>query len=140
MANWNEQVMRAWDEWESATPDELNDPDDFVIWALDNEKLIPRPQDIRRILRGQVTDVLRQTMRTDKNGITYRAKQCLRISEDGAQYSLWFDTDKGTTNNMRKATLQKRKAIADACFRAKCDADHFSNSHSDEDPIQLAIF
>ena len=109
------------------------------LCGLDNNKLTPRPQDIRRILRKQVTDVLRQAVRKDADGITYRAKQCIRIFEEGVQYSFWFDIDRGTANNMRKATLQKRKAIADACFRAKCDADHFSNDHPEEAPIQFVL-
>ena len=50
----------------------------FVEWALAKSKLRPQPRDIRRLLRSQVMDALRQAVRTDEEGITYRAKQCVR--------------------------------------------------------------
>lgn len=32
MANYNEQVIRAWDEWEAVTGNEANDPDDLAFF------------------------------------------------------------------------------------------------------------
>src|SRR5438132_1071329 len=95
MANRDEQILRIWDEWEETTGAEANNPDDFVTWAMENKKLLPHIQDVRRLLRKQVTTVLRQAMRRDEAGFSYRAKQCVLIAEEGAQYRLWFDTDKG---------------------------------------------
>ncbi len=139
MATFNEQVERAWDEWEAMTGDRAGDPDAFVAWALEHRKIAPRPQDVRKILRGQVVDALRQLMRTDEDGITYRAKQCIRTYDEGLQLSLWFDTDRATRSLMAKATAQKRKSIVDDCYRAKCDVDHFNNTHPDEEPINLVL-
>jgi len=140
MANYNEQVARAWDEWESSTGEDANDPDDFIAWALENKKLVPRPQDIRRLLRKQVTDMLRQILRVDENGITYRAKQCVIISEEGTQLRLWFDTDKGGTPNLRKkAVHQRREAIANDVYRAKCDVDHMNSTFPADEPIQFVM-
>lgn len=139
MAKFKDQVLRVWNEWEEQTPEEANNPDDFVDWALANGKLAPQPQDIRRLLRGQVTDALRQAMRTDEDGITYRAKQCVRISEEGTQLSMWFDADKATFNLMNKAVAQKRKAIVSDCYRAKCDVDHYNNAHNEEEQITLIL-
>jgi hypothetical protein len=139
MADFNEQVSRAWDEWEGITGQDANNPDDFVVWALTNKKLAPQPQELRRMLRRQVTKALRQIQRTDENGITYRAKQCVGISENGVQMTLWFDTDRGGTPNLRqKALRQRREAIANDVYRAVCDKDHM-NSAFPEDP-QLNFF
>ncbi len=139
MANFNEQVLRVWDEWEAHTGKDANDPTDFVSWAMAHKKLAPYPQDIVRLLRKQVTTALRQAMRTDQNGITYRAKQCYVTTDNGHQIPLWFDTDHGGTPQLRqKAMRQRRDRVADKVYRALCDADHM-NFQFPKDP-QLNFF
>jgi hypothetical protein len=138
MATRDEQIVIAWNEWEEITGAEANNPDDFIAWALENKKLVPRMQDIRRIFRRQVTNALRQVVRQDEAGFSYRAKQCVIIAEKGAQYPLWFDTDKGGTPNLRaKATRQRRDAIARYVYRAVCDVEHMQKSFPEE---QLSFF
>jgi hypothetical protein len=138
MANFNEQVLRIWEEWEGITGAEANDPDDFVAWAMENKKLLPLMQDVRRLLRKQVTSVLRQATRMDEAGFSYRAKQCVLIVEQDAQHRLWFDTDKGGTPNLRqKATRQRRDAIASDVYRALCDIEHMRKNFPGE---QLNFF
>ena len=133
MANRDELILRAWDEWEGITGAEANNPDDFVAWALDAKKLAPHMQDIRKLLRKQVTSVLRQAMRRDAAGFSYRAKQCVLIADEGTQYRLWFDTDKGGTPNLReKATRQRREAIASDVYRAVCDVEHMRTVFPEE--------
>lgn len=140
MANYNEQVVRAWDEWEATTGAEANNPDDFVAWAVENKKLSPRLQDVTRLLRKQVTTALRQAMRTDESGITYRAKQCVMISEEGAQMRLWFDTDKGGTANLRqKAVRQRREGIANDVYRAMCDVEHMNRIYPDNPQLNFFL-
>lgn len=137
--NFNEQVLSAWDEWEEQTGAEANNPDDFVAWAMENKKLAPHLQDIRRLLRKQVTGALRTAIRKDEAGFSYRAKQCVTIIEEGHQIRLWFDTDKGGTPNLRqKATRQRRDAISNDVYRAMCDVEHM-NKKFPEDP-QLTFF
>jgi hypothetical protein len=127
MANFNEQILRAWDEWEEITGAEANNPDDFVTWAIQNGRLAPQIQDVRRLLRKQVTTALRQALRVDDAGFTYRAKQCVLIAEKDLQYRLWFDTDKGGTTNLRqKAVRQRRDGIASDVYRAVCDVEHMN--------------
>jgi hypothetical protein len=138
MANRDEQILAAWNEWEEITGAEANNPDDFIAWALESKKLVPQMQDIRRLLRKQVTNVLRQAMRKDEAGFSYRAKQCVSIAEEGAQYRLWFDTDKGGTPNLRlKAIRQRRDAIASDVYRAACDVQHMKSVFPGE---QLTFF
>jgi hypothetical protein len=140
MATFNEQVLRIWDEWEESTGADANNPDDFVAWAIANKKLLPQPQDVRRMLRKQVTNVLSQAKRVDDNGLTYRAKQCVMIAEAGAQIPLWFDTDKGGTQNLRqKAVRQRRDGIADRVYRAICDVDHMNARFPDEPQLRFHL-
>lgn len=134
MGNFNEQLVQAWNEWEQFTGAEANNPDDFVAWAMENKKLIPRIQDIRKLLRKQVTAALRQVLRIDEAGFTYRAKQCVTITNGGVQYRLWFDTDNGGTTNLRqKASRQRRDGIASDVYRALCDNERMNKAFP-EDP------
>ena len=129
MAKFDEQVLQAWEEWEELTGAEANDPDDFVVWAMENKRLLPRMKDIRRVLRQQVTTVLRQALRRNPTGFAYRAKQCVLIKDGENEHRLWFDTDRGGTPNLRqKATRQRRDGIASDVYRAVCDVDHMNSA------------
>ena len=138
MANFNEQVLQAWDEWEDVTGQEAGNPDEFVIWAMNNKKLVPQPQDIRKLLRKQVTSALRQKLRIDEIGTTYRAKQCVISNEHGVLVPLWFDVDtgeieedvdgkagvrkggiKGGKSRAKKLTAQERSEIARIAAQAR---------------------
>jgi hypothetical protein len=139
MANLNEQILRSWNEWEESTGADANNPDDFVAWAMENKKLLPQIQDIRRLLRKQVTTALRQASRIDDAGFSYRAKQCVMNFENGLQIPLWFDTDNGGTSNLRqKAVRQRRDGIASDVYRAMCDVEHMNKTFR-TDP-QLSFF
>jgi len=140
MANYNEQLLSLWDEWESLTSEDANDPNDFIDWAVKQGKLVPRPEDLRKIYRRQVTSALRQVLRRDEVGTTYRAKQCVSIAEDGGQRTLWFDVDNGGTPQLRhKAAHQRREAIANDVFRARCDVDHMNFAYPSDEPIQFEM-
>lgn len=135
MADWNEQVNRLWDEWISGTGQESGDPGDFVDWAYDNRRLMPRPQDVKRVLRDQVTQELRKNKKYDaEGGFYYRDKQSVTLFDGPAPIKHYFDTDAGGTVTLRqKATRQRRDAIANHVYRAVCDVDHM-NLVFTEDP------
>jgi hypothetical protein len=138
MAKLNEQILRVWDEWEETTGADANNPDDFVAWAMEQKKLLPHMQDIRRLLRKQVTVALRQASRVDDDGYTYRAKQCVTIIEEGLQLRLWFDTDRGGTTNLRqKAVRQRREGIASDVYRAVCDAEHMTKAFPNDPQLNF---
>jgi hypothetical protein len=140
MANFNEQIVRVWDEWEEATGAEANNPDDFIAWAIDNKKLLPHMQDIHKLLRRQVTAALRQAIRFDDAGFTYRAKQCVAVLEGPVQLRLWFDTDKSGTPNLRqKATRQRRDGIASDVYRAVCDVEHMNKTFPDDPQLNFLM-
>jgi hypothetical protein len=139
MASYNEQIQRLWERYEAETGQSAIDPDAFLQWAIDNRLWLPRPKDVRRQMRSDLSDALRQAMRTDDGGITYRAKQYIRSSEDGEQMELWFDTDKATRTLMHKAVQQRRQGIVQVAHRTKCDVDHYNTTHPTETPIPLEL-
>ena len=139
MATFNEQILEVWEEWEVTTELTSNDPDEFLTWALNNKKIQPYIQDVRKLLRKQITSALRQAMRLDEDGFFYRAKQCVVVEENGNVMRRWFDTDKGGTPNLRqKVVRQKRDAIANDVYRAMCDVEHLNKTFPG-DP-QLSFF
>lgn len=140
MADYNEQVNRLWDEWIAATGQSFGDPSEFIDWAVASRRLAPRPQDIKQILRKQVTQALRHAKRFDEEGgFTYRAKQCVTLFENGVATKHYFDTDKGGTPNLRqKSTKQRRDACAHDIYRGVCDVERM-NKMFPADP-QLNFF
>jgi hypothetical protein len=132
VANYNEQVILAWEEYENESGRLANSTDDFLTWALDNGKLAPQPEDIRTGLKRRITAALRQKHRIDEDGVVYRAKQCVIDTEATPPVPLWFDTDTGGTPNLRKkAVRQRRDGIANDVYRAMCDVDHMNKRHSE---------
>lgn len=132
MANYNEQVILAWDEYENETGSFANNPDDFLTWALQHGKIAPQPEDIRTVLKRRITAALRQKHRVNEDGIVYRAKQCVmdKDKDSGEIIPLWFDTDTGGTSNLRKkAVRQRRDGIASDVYRAMCDVEHMNKKH-----------
>lgn len=140
MANNNEQMLRVWEEWEETTGEDANNPNDFIDWAVSKGRLTPRPEDIRKIFRRQLSTALRQAMRVDEEGTTYRAKQCVSIIENGEQRTLWFDVDRGGTPQLRqKAARQRRDSIANDIYRAVCDVEHINFTYPGDKPIQFEL-
>jgi hypothetical protein len=139
MANYNDQVNDLWDEWIAEIGQESGNPADFTDWAYASGRLLPRPQDIKAILRKQVTQALRQAKRYDEEGgFTYRAKQSVTLFEGDLPIKHYFDTDTGGTPTMRqKSTHQRREAIAHDVYRAVCDVERMRKVHPDEPELKL---
>lgn len=138
MATYNEQVVSLWEEWEKETGDESGNPDEFVEWAMANNKLAFPLQDVRSALRKRVTAALRQDHRINENGVSYRAKQCVTLFEDGVTFKRWFDTDTGGTSNLRqKALRERRDAIANDVYRAMNDKEHMNWKFPDDPQLNF---
>jgi len=139
MANFNEQVVRLWEEWEAETGDVSGDPSQFVEWAVANRTLLPQPQDVKRMLRRQVSSSLRQARRLDKDGgFTYRAYQSVSLFDSGQPTKHYFDTDTGGSPALRqKSVKQRREAIASDVYRAVCDVDRMHKVHADDPQLNF---
>jgi hypothetical protein len=140
MANYHEQVLHAWDEWELETKAESGDPDAFIAWAVAHKKLAPRPQDVASLLRRQITTVLCHAQRIDEKGVPYRAKQSVLLFEGGVAQRRWFDTDTGGTPNLRqKAVHQRREGIAHRVYRAMCDVEHMNHTFPEDPQLKFVL-
>ena len=141
MADYNEQVHRHWDEWTAETGQDSGNPDDFIEWAMARGKLAMRPQDVRRVMRKQVTQALRQAKRFDEEGgFTYRAKQSVTLFEDGVETKHYFDTDTGGTPTKRQRSVrQRREAIAHDVYRAHCDVERMNKNFPDDPQLRFHL-
>lgn len=141
MADYDEQVIRLWDEWMAETGQTSGDPSEFVSWATAANRLAIRPQDVKQLLRKQVTQALRQARRYDEEGgFTYRAKQSVTLFDDGIIRKHYFDTDTGGTQTLRqKSTRQRREAIADGVYLAVCDVERMNKMFPHEPPLQFVL-
>ena len=139
MANYDEQVNRLWDQWMAETGQISGDPADFVDWAVANRKLAPRPQDVRKMLRRQVTQSLRQARRYDADGgFTYKARQSVSLFEWGEIIKHFFDTDTGGSPSLRqKSVKQRREAVANDVYRAVCDVERMNRVHLDDPQLNF---
>ena len=80
MSYYTDKVNELWDEWIALTKQESGDPAEFIDWAVASKQLALRPQDMKQLLRKQVTQALRQAKRYDEDGcFTYRAKQSVTL-------------------------------------------------------------
>jgi hypothetical protein len=141
MADYNEQVLFQWNEWEEETGQDSGDPNDFIDWAIARGKLGLRPQDVRRALRKQVTQALRQAKRYDEDGgFSYRAKQCVMLFDaNGVGVKHYFDIDQGGTPTKRQLSVrQRREGVAHDVYRAVCDVERM-NKNFPSDP-QLSFY
>lgn len=142
MADYNEQVLRHWNQWEEETGQDSGDPNDFIEWAMAHGKLGLRPQDVRQVLRKQVTQALRQAKRYDKEGgFTYRAKQCVTLFDAaGVGVKHYFDIDHGGTPTKRQRSVrQRREAIAHDVYRAHCDVERMNKNFPDDPQLQFHL-
>lgn len=140
MANHNEQLIRALEEYEAITGENAINPDDMITWAIENGKWHPRPQDVRKIMRKELGVAVSQLKRQDENGIEYRAKQVVKLKEDGEQITMIFDVDHGGTEKLRSlASRQRRDGIVSDIFRARSDVDHMNYKYPDCNPIQFHL-
>ncbi len=139
MANYNDQVLNLWDEWISGTDHSYGNPGDFVDWAYSAGRLDLRPQDVKNMLRKQVTQALRQAKRYDEEGgFTYRAKQSVTLFEDGLAVKHYFDTDTGGTQTLRqKSVKQRRDAIAHDVYRGVCDVERMNKVFHEEPQLNF---
>lgn len=139
MASRREQGADILDRYLDEVTDDPASLDEVAEWALGKGLYRPAPMDVRKMCRDIIAAGARAQKRFDGKR-WYRAKHSLRTNVGGVQLNLWADIDKNASHSfMSKSIGQRRRSIADDCFSIKMDADHYSEIHPDQSPIQPVL-
>jgi hypothetical protein len=139
MATKKEQGADILDRYLAEVTDDPVTLDEVAEWALGQGLFRPGPMDVRKLCRDVIAEGARSQKRFDGKR-WYRAKHSLRTNVGGVQLNLWADIDKNASHSfMSKSIGQRRRSIADDCFSIKMDADHYSEAHPDQPPIQPVL-
>lgn len=140
MTAFHMQMVRIFDRYAEEVSDGPTTLDDVAGWAVKNGLFHPAPRTIVQMCKEALADSLRQQKRVDAQGRKYRAKHSVRVVDAGVQYTLWADIDRKPPRSfMEKSFAQRRKSIADDCFQAKMDIDHYNAANSEQPPIQFVM-
>jgi len=137
--SYKENMQSLWEQYAAEHGEEPSSIGECFEWATRQGLWRPKPVDVAKVFQREMADALRQKMRTDASGRTYRAMQCVRESKGGIQLSLWGDIDIVSRDFMEKAAQQRRKGLVDDGYKLKKDVDHFNEYRSPDQPIQLVL-
>ncbi|MHC8494525.1 hypothetical protein ACTU44_17675 [Thalassospira sp. SM2505] len=136
---YKEQLRKIWRQYEVENGEEPHTVRECFDWAVERGLWAPRPQDIAKIFGREMSEALRQEIRVDEQGRHYRAKHCVRENRGGVQLALWNDIDRAPRSFMEKSFQQRRQGIVRDSYQLKMDVDHFNDSRSKGNPIQLIL-
>lgn len=139
MANFKEQMLEIFRNYTEEVGSEPVSLDAVAEWAVARSLFFPAPRSVVKLCREALADSLREEKRVDSEGRTYRANHSVRESVGGVQLTLWADIDTAPRIFMEKSFAQRRKAIANDCFQAKQDVDHFNAERGGIKPIQMIL-
>jgi hypothetical protein len=135
MATYHQQMQAIFAQYEQEVSADPADLKTVGAWAIKRGLWTPRPSDVQARFAQEMAEALREEYRTDSAGRRYRAKLAVR----NRQGSLWGDIDIAPREHVEKAVGQRRKQIVGDCWQLRMDADHYSDAHPDEEPIQLIL-
>lgn len=137
--SYKEQMQKIWKQYEQNSQDDELTVQGCFVWAKANNLWSPKPQDVSKIFGREMADALRQEIRVDKYGRTYRAKHCVKESRGGVQMTLWGDIDEAPRKFMSKSFQQRRKGIVNDSYQLKQDVEHFNECRKEEEQIPLIL-
>ena len=120
------------DETKNSEPDSL----EFAKWMRDRDWPLPIPQDPLVPLGETVEGRHLQGIRRDKTtGQPYKAN--LTFSGEGGQGTFWklVDVDEAPRKTVVKCLNERREQTVCDVYQMELIADHWSNTHPDEEPI-----
>ena len=140
MANYKEQLRGIWKQYRQTVSTDPIDLQTVAAWAISERLWLPRPVDLSRSLANDLAQALREEKRVDKSGREYRANIPVRQrSRDGVTLFQWADIDDAPRAHVEKSVQQERRSIVSDCYALLMKVEHYNETHSDEEPIQLIL-
>jgi hypothetical protein len=138
MGAYKENMLRIWDRYCKEVSAEPADLRELGSWAISKGLWAPRPVDMNAGFARDMADVLREQVRTDKDGREYRAFIPAKGSgKDGAPLFKWADIDLAPRSHVEKGAQSERRQIANDCFALAMKVEHYNATHPKEEPIQV---
>ncbi|WP_191057512.1 hypothetical protein [Geminicoccus harenae] len=139
MTTRNEQLQRAWREYERANGHLPASARDASMWAVQNG-LIPLPEvDPYDVLADAMSRALREEYATDRKGRRYRVNHAVRVTRRGVQYTMWAVMQAAPREHMQKAFTQRREQVVGDLVQLATDVQVYNEMHKDAEPIQLIL-
>jgi hypothetical protein len=137
--SYGEQLRKIIREYEQSVTTEPTSLDEIAQWAIKEGKWVARPRDIVKICRDELADAAREDVFVDDTGREVRLRHSLRVSEGGAQYTLWGNMHLSPESFLSKSFSQRRRQVGRDCFKLKQDVDHFNEKRDPELPFGLIL-
>ena len=121
--------------------DGLIDPHDVAAWAYKHGLHKPNIRQVIDLIASDISQVLREEYRVDKNGLRYRAKHAVKEKRGDKNMSLWADLDDASAprSHFVKSFAQRRGQIVGDCVQLRIDVDVYNDKPSNESPINLVL-
>lgn len=141
MGKYKEDMLEIWRKYHEEKPDdEPTDLRELGAWAISKKMWAPRPVDVTAGFAREMADVLREQVRTDKDGRQYRAFIPARDKgKDGLPLFKWADIDVAPRAHVEKGVQGERRSIANDCFALSMKVDHYNAMHPADTPLQVVF-
>lgn len=140
MSKYREAMLHIWERYQSEISPEPIDLREIGAWARSQNLWAPRAVDIDASFARDMAEVLREQVRTDKDGRKYRAFIPAKANgKDGLPLFKWADIDVAPRNHVEKGVQGERRQIANDCFALAMKIDHYNAAHPDEAPLQTSF-
>jgi hypothetical protein len=138
MGTYKENMLDIWKRYCKEVSAEPADLRELANWAMSKGLWAPRPIDVSASFARDMADVLREQVRTDKDGREYRAFIPAKTSgKDGLPLFKWADIDLAPRSHVEKGVQGERRQIAADCFALAMKVDHYNAAHPKEEPLQV---
>jgi hypothetical protein len=140
VSGYKENMLHIWEQYHKEVSADPTDLRDVGAWARSKRLWAPRPIDVDTSFAREMADVLREQVRTDKDGRQYRAFIPAKTKgKDGLPLFKWADIDVAPRSHVEKGIQGERRSIANDCFALAMKVDHYNAMHPKEDPLQVVF-
>ena len=140
MGTYRENMLRIWNDYRKEVSSDPADLREIGTWAMGKGFWSPRPVDVTASFARDMVDVLRDEVRTDKDGREYRAFIPAKTKgKDGLPLFKWADIDVAPRAHVEKGVQGERRSIANDCFALAMKVEHYNAAHPKEAPLQVVF-
>jgi hypothetical protein len=119
----------------------LINPQELAQWAYNNGLHKPNLKTIIDAIAADITQVFRESYRTDQYGRRYRAMHATTKKQGNKTLSLWGDLDDPNAphEHFVRSFAQRRLQIVGDCFQFKTDVDVYNDHRKPDVQVQAIL-